>query len=169
MLDPKCIYRKSIFAKCTRLVCLLSFASLLYLCLNVYFARHMALSCHNVTSSLCAKGGVRALGWTFLFSIHLAKLANLTLPCKLVNLTPGKQTNIVVWEIVSINPDAYFSLSIYELVEFLGSAFTDENFAIPHPAISQVWWWEQLWCKDNRRSLRDPARNGVMLLGLMQC
>ena len=28
MLDPKCIYRKSIFAKCTRLACLLSFASL---------------------------------------------------------------------------------------------------------------------------------------------
>ena len=31
MLDPKCIYRKSIFAKCTRLACLLSFASL-FLC-----------------------------------------------------------------------------------------------------------------------------------------
>ena len=29
MLDPKCIYGKSIFAKCTRLACLLSFASLL--------------------------------------------------------------------------------------------------------------------------------------------
>ena len=29
MLDPKCIYRKSIFAKCTRLACLLSFARLL--------------------------------------------------------------------------------------------------------------------------------------------
>ena len=28
MLDPKCIYQKSIFAKCTRLACLLSFASL---------------------------------------------------------------------------------------------------------------------------------------------
>ena len=28
MLDPKCIHRKSIFAKCTRLACLLSFASL---------------------------------------------------------------------------------------------------------------------------------------------
>ena len=28
MLDPKWIYRKSIFAKCTRLACLLSFASL---------------------------------------------------------------------------------------------------------------------------------------------
>ena len=28
MLDPKCIYRKSIFEKCTRLACLLSFASL---------------------------------------------------------------------------------------------------------------------------------------------
>ena len=28
MLDPKCIYGKSIFAKCTRLVFLLSFASL---------------------------------------------------------------------------------------------------------------------------------------------
>ena len=31
MLDPRCIYRKSIFAKCTRLACLLSFASLLKL------------------------------------------------------------------------------------------------------------------------------------------
>ena len=29
MLVPKCIYPKSIFAKCTRLACLLSFASLL--------------------------------------------------------------------------------------------------------------------------------------------
>ena len=28
MLVPKCIYPKSIFAKCTRLACLLSFASL---------------------------------------------------------------------------------------------------------------------------------------------
>ena len=28
MLDPKCIYQKSIFAKCTRLACLLSFASI---------------------------------------------------------------------------------------------------------------------------------------------
>ena len=28
MLDPKCIYRKSIIAKCTRLACLLSFGSL---------------------------------------------------------------------------------------------------------------------------------------------
>ena len=28
MLDPTCIYEKSIFAKCTRLVCPLSFASL---------------------------------------------------------------------------------------------------------------------------------------------
>ena len=28
MLDPKCIYQKSIFAKCIRLACLLSFASL---------------------------------------------------------------------------------------------------------------------------------------------
>ena len=36
MLDPKCIYQKIIFAKCTRLACLLSFASLflyLYWCL----------------------------------------------------------------------------------------------------------------------------------------
>ena len=31
MLDPNCIYRKSIFAKYTRLACLLSFASLFYL------------------------------------------------------------------------------------------------------------------------------------------
>ena len=30
MLDPKFIYRKSVFAKCTRLACLLSFASLFY-------------------------------------------------------------------------------------------------------------------------------------------
>ena len=30
MLDPKCIYRKSIFAKYTRLACLLSFASLFF-------------------------------------------------------------------------------------------------------------------------------------------
>ena len=33
MLDPKCIYRKSIFAKCTRLACLLSFVSLFFLSL----------------------------------------------------------------------------------------------------------------------------------------
>ena len=38
MLDPKCIYRKSIFAKCTRLACLLSFASLFYIDLiNSYY------------------------------------------------------------------------------------------------------------------------------------
>ena len=30
MLHPKCIYRKSVFAKCTRLACLLRFASLFY-------------------------------------------------------------------------------------------------------------------------------------------
>ena len=30
MLYPKCIYQKSTFAKCTRLACLLSFASLFF-------------------------------------------------------------------------------------------------------------------------------------------
>ena len=35
MLDPKCIYRKSIFAKCTRLACLLSFASLFVVSVSV--------------------------------------------------------------------------------------------------------------------------------------
>ena len=38
MLVPKCIYRKSIFAKCTRLACLLSFASL-FLWKNEAFPR----------------------------------------------------------------------------------------------------------------------------------
>ena len=37
MLDPKCIYRKSIFAKCTRLACLLSFVSLLILAFYCLF------------------------------------------------------------------------------------------------------------------------------------
>ena len=35
MLDPKCIYRKSIFAKCTRLACLLSFARKLTIFLKI--------------------------------------------------------------------------------------------------------------------------------------
>ena len=37
MLDPKCIFRKSIFAKCTRLACLLSFASLFFIVLLIKF------------------------------------------------------------------------------------------------------------------------------------
>ena len=42
MLDPKCIYRKSIFAKCTRLACLLSFASLFDLgLLSIFLYWHL--------------------------------------------------------------------------------------------------------------------------------
>ena len=50
MLDPKCIYGKSIFAKCTRLGCLLSFASLFFLTENfllecLFDLRTASLSC----------------------------------------------------------------------------------------------------------------------------
>ena len=45
MLDPKCIYRKSIFAKCTRLACLLSFTSLFLMTAKVLLLIKKARCC----------------------------------------------------------------------------------------------------------------------------
>ena len=45
MLIPKCIYPKSIFAKCTRLACLLSFASLFLSHLNPLFLGGLTRLC----------------------------------------------------------------------------------------------------------------------------
>ena len=48
MLDPKCIYQKSIFAKCTRLACLLSFASLFN---RSFWPKNCQKQCLPVTKS----------------------------------------------------------------------------------------------------------------------
>ena len=52
MLDPKCIYRKRIFAKCTRLACLLSFASLFAL---FFFFFKMSILSNFWGVQLCEK------------------------------------------------------------------------------------------------------------------
>ena len=52
MLVPKCIYRKSIFAKCTRLACLLSIASLLRRApLATYRAHYADNYCHPMAAT----------------------------------------------------------------------------------------------------------------------
>ena len=68
MLDPKCIYRKSIFAKCTRLACLLSFASLFTTFVSFFHlgldksAVHLSFKANNGRLLLCWEV-VNALNW----------------------------------------------------------------------------------------------------------
>ena len=84
MLDSKCIYGKGIFAKCTRLACLLSFASLFFFfyvsrkCLNenCFLRTKKQNTMGSVSLKSCCSGRMVAVGcvWTSLDDQHSSRV-----------------------------------------------------------------------------------------------